>query len=152
MRPREGASATRFATPLNRAPGSQSFMAHGQPRRYPGSPFSEAGSSTMDCMPQVAIRRELAARFMTTYESSGPYFFPNLLDTDAIAEQLLSFHKLPRASHVLGVATVSSRARNNKPAALTLSMLRTKGRFSQRRIYESNGGRSSAGARISGAL
>ena len=33
------------------------------------------------------IRRELEARFTTTHESSGPYFFPDLLDADANAEQ-----------------------------------------------------------------
>jgi SAM-dependent methyltransferase len=37
--------------------------------------------------PAAAIRRELDARFVTTHESSGPYYFPDLLDADALAEQ-----------------------------------------------------------------
>jgi SAM-dependent methyltransferase len=35
----------------------------------------------------AAIRRELDGRFITTYESRGPYFFPALLDVDVRAEQ-----------------------------------------------------------------
>ena len=37
--------------------------------------------------PAFAIRRELDARFVTIHESSGPYFFPDLLDADARVEQ-----------------------------------------------------------------
>jgi SAM-dependent methyltransferase len=33
------------------------------------------------------IRRALEARFVTTHDSSGPYFFPDLLDGDATVEQ-----------------------------------------------------------------
>jgi SAM-dependent methyltransferase len=35
-----------------------------------------------------AIRRALDARFVTTHDSSGPYYFPDLLDADATAEQV----------------------------------------------------------------
>jgi SAM-dependent methyltransferase len=35
----------------------------------------------------AAIRRELDTRFKATYESTGPYFFPDLLDADASVEQ-----------------------------------------------------------------
>jgi SAM-dependent methyltransferase len=34
-----------------------------------------------------AIRRALDARFVTTHDSSGPYYFPELLDADATVEQ-----------------------------------------------------------------
>jgi SAM-dependent methyltransferase len=37
--------------------------------------------------PAAAIRRAIEARFVTSYESSGPYYFPDLLDADAAAEQ-----------------------------------------------------------------
>jgi SAM-dependent methyltransferase len=33
------------------------------------------------------IRRALDARFVTTHDSSGPYYFPDLLDADATVEQ-----------------------------------------------------------------
>ena len=33
------------------------------------------------------IRRGLDARFVTTHDSSGPYYFPDLLDADATVEQ-----------------------------------------------------------------
>jgi SAM-dependent methyltransferase len=35
----------------------------------------------------AVIRRELAARFSTLHESTGPYYFPDLGDADAAAEQ-----------------------------------------------------------------
>jgi SAM-dependent methyltransferase len=35
----------------------------------------------------AAIRRELGARFRTLNESTGPYYFPDLADADAAAEQ-----------------------------------------------------------------
>ncbi len=34
-----------------------------------------------------AIRQALDARFVTTHDSSGPYYFPDLLDADATAER-----------------------------------------------------------------
>lgn len=34
-----------------------------------------------------AIRRALDARFVTTHDSTGPYYFPDLLNADAAAEQ-----------------------------------------------------------------
>jgi SAM-dependent methyltransferase len=34
-----------------------------------------------------SIRRALDARFVTTHDSGGPYYFPDLLDADAVAEQ-----------------------------------------------------------------
>ena len=37
--------------------------------------------------PAATIRRELHARFATTHESRGPYYFPDLLNADAITEQ-----------------------------------------------------------------
>ncbi len=36
--------------------------------------------------PAAAIRDELADRFVTTYLSTGPYYFPDLLDADALTE------------------------------------------------------------------
>jgi hypothetical protein len=33
------------------------------------------------------MRRALDARLVTTHESSGPYYFPDLLNADATAEQ-----------------------------------------------------------------
>jgi tRNA-Thr(GGU) m(6)t(6)A37 methyltransferase TsaA len=35
----------------------------------------------------AAICRELDARFVTTHESTGPYYFPDLLDADVLTEQ-----------------------------------------------------------------
>ncbi len=35
----------------------------------------------------ATIRQALEARFLTTHESSGPYYFPDLLDADVLAEQ-----------------------------------------------------------------
>jgi SAM-dependent methyltransferase len=37
--------------------------------------------------PAMAIRRELDARFAVTHVSTGPYYFPDLPDADAAAEQ-----------------------------------------------------------------
>jgi tRNA-Thr(GGU) m(6)t(6)A37 methyltransferase TsaA len=36
--------------------------------------------------PAAAIRKELADRFVTTHQSTGPYYFPDLLGADALTE------------------------------------------------------------------
>ena len=37
--------------------------------------------------PAAAIRKELADRFVTAHQSTGPYYFPDVLDADAATEQ-----------------------------------------------------------------
>lgn len=55
--------------------------------RLAWGPFYQGWLEYHGLHPAAAIQRELQARFVTTHQSSGPYYFPDLLDADAHAEQ-----------------------------------------------------------------
>jgi SAM-dependent methyltransferase len=55
--------------------------------RLPWTSFHSGWLAQHGLHSAAAIRRELAARFRTLNESTGPYYFPDLVDTEAAAEQ-----------------------------------------------------------------
>lgn len=54
--------------------------------QLPWEAFRQSWLDHHQLHPAAAIRNELADRFVTTHESTGPYYFPDLLDADVLTE------------------------------------------------------------------
>jgi hypothetical protein len=110
--------------------------------RLPWESFRQGWLDHHHLHPAAAIREELAGRFVTTHQSTGPYYFPDLLDADALTEHaavgtgeispgcLRYAGRKPRLSH--------------QPAAGTWCTYRSSGRAASRSGTSSPSSRRSA--------